>query len=146
MRVLIYGLMAIALSLAGVLMGVHHSGAEVHAGAAAVSHSVTAHTGDELGHEHGHAAHQHDPAAAIPDAHPAGATEECATCGHHGDSLLLMACAFLAVLVSLAALFHPARHSAPVRRDELLPPDASPPHVCRALADVDLDTLCISRR
>lgn len=134
-RVLVYGLMALALSLAGVLMGVHHSGGEGHAVPHAVSQSVLPHS-----------AADHSESATMTDSHNDGVSEPCVTCGHDDSSMFLMACAFLAVVISLAALVHPARVMGPARTDQPSRFRARPPDDSGVPVGVDLDELCVSRR
>lgn len=134
MRVLVYGLMALALSLAGVLMSVHHSGGEEHAVRHASSQSVPAHSAD------------HYETVAMTDAHADEVADPCVTCGHDDSSMLLIACAFMAVLISLTALVHPARVFAPARTDQVRPFRARPPDESGVSGGVNLDQLCVSRR
>lgn len=139
MRVLVYGLMALALSVSAVLMSVHHSGADAHAATASASPHVhlDAVPHDTVGHTE---------SVTIPDAHPQAIAQGCVACGDGGESMFLMVCALLAVLISLAALMHPAQTRLTARPAMVLSSRPPPPDEPCAPRGVNLDELCVSRR
>ena len=139
MRILLYGLMALALSVSAALMSVHHSGADAHAAPAAPQAAVHH---DAIPHD----TTVHSDAMGAPDAHPPTPVEACLTCSDGGESLFLMACVLLAVLISVAALVHPAQ-SRLAARPEMAPASRPrPPDEPCAPREVNLHELCVSRR